>query len=114
MAKRRTIIDRLPLAPVFALMFGTAVAVVIAATPQWMFEGGVASTGLGNQPSGAELWAQPAQATAMPRLSRRAMLAENIPAVPEEPFQLRLLSLERRSQPPLGKAICLHLRASAF
>ena len=48
MAKRRTIIDRLPLAPVFALMFGTAVAIVIAATPQWLFEGVIASTGLGN------------------------------------------------------------------
>lgn len=48
MAKRRSIIDRLPLAPVFALMFGTAVAIVIAATPQWVFEGAIASTGLGN------------------------------------------------------------------
>ena len=48
MAKRRTIIDRLPLAPVFALMFGTAVAIVIAATPQWVFEGVVTSSGLGN------------------------------------------------------------------
>ena len=47
MAKRRTIIDRLPLAPVFALMFGTAVAIVIAATPQGVFEGAIASTGLG-------------------------------------------------------------------
>ena len=33
MAKRRNFIDRLPLAPVFALMFGTAVAIVIAAMP---------------------------------------------------------------------------------
>lgn len=47
MAKRRSIIDRLPLAPVFALMFGTAVAIVIAATPQGVFEGAIASTGLG-------------------------------------------------------------------
>lgn len=48
MAKRRNFIDRVPLAPVFALMFGTAVAIVIAATPQWMFESAVASTGLGS------------------------------------------------------------------
>lgn len=48
MARRRNFIDRVPLAPVFALMFGTAVAILIAATPQWMFESAVASTGLGS------------------------------------------------------------------
>jgi hypothetical protein len=48
MAKRRNFIDRVPLAPVFALMFGTAVAIVIAATPQGIFESAIASSGLGS------------------------------------------------------------------
>ena len=48
MAKRRNFIDRVPLAPVFALMFGSAIAIVIAATPQQMFESAVASSGLGS------------------------------------------------------------------
>ncbi|UVO52741.1 hypothetical protein [Sphingomonas sp. SUN039] len=48
MAKRRNFIDRLPLAPVFALLFGTAVAIVIAAMPQWRFEQAVGATGLGS------------------------------------------------------------------
>ncbi len=48
MAKRRTLIDRLPLAPVFALMFGTAVAIVVAAMPQWRYEQAIGWTGLGS------------------------------------------------------------------
>lgn len=48
MAIRRSFIDRLPLAPVFALMFGTAVAIVIAAMPQWRFEGMIEASGLGS------------------------------------------------------------------
>ncbi len=48
MAKRRNFLDRLPLAPVFALMFGAAVAIVIAAMPQWRFEQAVGATGLGS------------------------------------------------------------------
>jgi hypothetical protein len=48
MAKRRSFIDRLPLAPVFALLFGAAVAIVIAAAPQWRFEQMVDWTGLGS------------------------------------------------------------------
>lgn len=48
MAKRRTFLDRLPLAPVFALMFGAAIAIVIALIPAWRFEQMVAATGLGS------------------------------------------------------------------
>ena len=48
MAKRRSFIDRLPLAPVFALMFGTAVAIVVAAMPQWRFEQMIGASGLGS------------------------------------------------------------------
>lgn len=46
MAKRRNFISRLPLAPVFGLLFGTAVAVVIAVAPQWRFEQAIDATGL--------------------------------------------------------------------
>lgn len=46
MARRRSFIDRIPLAPVFALMFGTAVAIVIAAMPQWRFEQAIDASGL--------------------------------------------------------------------
>jgi hypothetical protein len=46
MAKRRNIINQLPLAPVFALLFGTAVAIVIGAAPQWRFEQAIEATGL--------------------------------------------------------------------
>lgn len=48
MAKRRNFIDRLPLAPVFALLFGAAVAIVIASLPQWRFEQAIEWTGLGS------------------------------------------------------------------
>lgn len=48
MAKRRSLIDRLPLAPVFALLFGAAVAIVIAAMPDWRFEQAVEWTGIGS------------------------------------------------------------------
>jgi hypothetical protein len=48
MAKRRNLIDRLPLAPVFALLFGAAVAIVIASLPQWRFEQAIEWTGLGS------------------------------------------------------------------
>jgi hypothetical protein len=48
MARRRNFLNRLPLGPVFALMFGAAVAIVIAAMPQWRFEQAVAATGLGS------------------------------------------------------------------
>ncbi len=47
MARRRNIIESLPLAPVFALLFGTAFAIVIAAMPGWRFEQAVESSGLG-------------------------------------------------------------------
>jgi len=48
MARRRNIIARLPLAPVFALLFGTAFAIVVAAMPDWRFEQAVGWTGLGS------------------------------------------------------------------
>jgi hypothetical protein len=47
MAKRHNFINRLPLAPVFALLFGAAIAIVIASMPQWRFEQAIESTGLG-------------------------------------------------------------------
>jgi hypothetical protein len=47
MASNFSIVQRLPLAPVVALMFGTAVAVVVAAMPASIFESGVAASGLG-------------------------------------------------------------------
>ncbi len=48
MARRRNFIDTLPLAPVFALLFGTAVGIVVAAMPDWRFEQAVGSTALGS------------------------------------------------------------------
>lgn len=48
MAKRRNFIDRLPLAPVFALLLGAAVAIVIVSIPQWRFEQAIEWTGLGS------------------------------------------------------------------
>jgi hypothetical protein len=48
MARRRNFLNRLPLGPVFALMFGAAVAIVIAAMPQWRFEQAVDATRLGS------------------------------------------------------------------
>ena len=48
MAKRRNLIDRLPLAPIFALLFGAAVAIVIVSMPQWRFEQAIEWTGLGS------------------------------------------------------------------
>jgi len=46
MAKRRNFINDLPLAPVFALLFGTAIAVLIAVAPLWRLEQAVDATGL--------------------------------------------------------------------
>jgi hypothetical protein len=51
MARRRNFLNRLPLGPVFALMIGAAVAIVIAAMPQWRFEQAVGATGLGSMVS---------------------------------------------------------------
>ena len=47
MAQSRSILNRVPLAPVIAVMFGVAVATLVAATPQWMFEGTIGSSGIG-------------------------------------------------------------------
>lgn len=46
MAKTSRLIQQLPLAPVIALMFGTAAAALVATTPIWLFEQGVAVSGL--------------------------------------------------------------------
>jgi hypothetical protein len=37
---------RIPFAPVVAVLFGVAAAVLVAAVPQWMFEAGVVASGL--------------------------------------------------------------------
>ena len=47
MAQARSIVHRIHLAPAIALMFGVAVATLVAATPQWMFEGTVGASGFG-------------------------------------------------------------------
>ncbi len=47
MAKTASFVERVPLAPVIGLMFGTAVAALVAATPSWLFEQSVAASGLG-------------------------------------------------------------------
>ena len=38
--------QRIPFAPVVALLFGVAAAILVAAVPQWMFEAGVVKSGL--------------------------------------------------------------------
>ena len=38
--------QRIPFAPVVAILFGIAAAVLVAAVPQWMFEAGVVASGL--------------------------------------------------------------------
>jgi hypothetical protein len=38
--------QRIPFAPVVAVLFGVAAAVLVAAVPQWMFENGVVASGL--------------------------------------------------------------------
>ncbi len=48
MAKKRSLIQQLPLAPIFGVMFGAAAATLVAATPQWLFDATVASSGLGD------------------------------------------------------------------
>jgi hypothetical protein len=53
-AKKRSILERVPLAPVVAVLFGAAAAILVAATPQWMFEAQVAATGLGEALSVAQ------------------------------------------------------------
>ena len=37
---------RIPFAPVVAILFGVAAAILVAAVPQWMFEAGVVASGL--------------------------------------------------------------------
>ncbi len=38
--------QRIPFAPVVAILFGIAAAILVAAVPQWMFEAGVVASGL--------------------------------------------------------------------
>ena len=38
--------QRIPFAPVVAVLFGVAAAILVAAVPQWMFEAGVVASGL--------------------------------------------------------------------
>jgi len=45
-AKARNFIERVPLAPTIAALFGVAAGVLVAATPQWLFEANVASSGI--------------------------------------------------------------------
>ena len=47
MAKKRSVIQRLPLVPVFAVMFGAATAILVASTPQWLFNATVSSSWIG-------------------------------------------------------------------
>ncbi len=46
MANAARLLQRLPLAPVIATMFGMTAAALVAATPQWLFENAVVSTGI--------------------------------------------------------------------
>jgi hypothetical protein len=48
MAKKRSLIQRLPLGPVFGAMLGCAAAILVAAIPQWLFEATAASSGIGD------------------------------------------------------------------
>jgi hypothetical protein len=48
MAKKRSLIQRLPLAPVFGAMLGSAAAILVASTPQWLFDATVTSSGIGD------------------------------------------------------------------
>lgn len=48
MAKKRSLIQRLPLGPIFAAMFGAAAIVLVAATPDWLFEATVVSSRIGD------------------------------------------------------------------
>ena len=43
---RLSILNRLPLAPVIGAMFGVVAAILVLATPQWLFENGVVASGL--------------------------------------------------------------------
>ena len=46
MPRQRSVLQRIPLAPVFAAMFGSAAAILVAATPGWLFEASVVGLGL--------------------------------------------------------------------
>ena len=46
MARKTSILQRTPLAPVIGAMFGVAAAVLVAAVPDWLFEQAVGATGI--------------------------------------------------------------------
>lgn len=46
MTKGPSILNRLPIAPTIAAMFALAAAILVMATPQWLFEAAVVSSGL--------------------------------------------------------------------
>ena len=46
MPRQRSVLQRIPLAPVFAALFGGAAAILVAATPGWLFEASVVGMGL--------------------------------------------------------------------
>lgn len=47
MARKASTLQRLPLAPVIGAMFGAAAAVLVAATPDWMFAQVMGASGMG-------------------------------------------------------------------
>lgn len=47
MVQARSFLQRVPLAPAIASLFALAAAILVAATPQWLFEANIASSGLG-------------------------------------------------------------------
>ena len=53
MPRQRSLLQRIPLAPFFAAMFGAAAAILVAATPGWLFEASVVGLGLDSLIDGA-------------------------------------------------------------
>lgn len=45
MARKKSILQRMPLAPVIGVMFGAAAAILAAAVPDWLFEQAVGASG---------------------------------------------------------------------
>lgn len=46
MARKKSILQRMPLAPVIGAMFGVAAAILVAAVPEWLFEQAVGAAGI--------------------------------------------------------------------
>jgi hypothetical protein len=77
MAKKRSVIQRLSLVPVFAIMFGAATAILVASTPQWLFDATVSSSGI----SGMMHVAQPPLGIKIKLLAALAVFAVIVLAV---------------------------------